>query len=673
MVTTTVSNDRPEASALAYRVEDVEERPRVLILEGQPGAARRACLQNYLKTMASSGARTFSVSCDFDVSGPWAGVTGLLSVLLPEIQEQRPDLVARHSLELVYIFPELRRTLAVRNPNLTDLAQGPERTRNYPADRAYRNAHGLIDLLDSWKTAVSLNTPWVIACDDFDLAGAMGSLLFRELMRRRGQQLNIRLLVSVGPGNGPATRASFDDIVRAELIALDLPAEPLVELDPDEAARQACSIEERINGDLLETKVHLADLIRLWRTAGRRDKFFQYKFFGLETYNTAGLYADALRYGEGLLDLASKHVAGDDYFRWSIVLKLIMSHLGLEDAASAMRLAEEEGQPLAQRHPDLQVDLYYLLAMFCSRFTKPRDFAKGEEYLASGLLAIEQAGLSEGQYHFKSVFNRNGLAMIRNFQRRHQDAIELCRAGIERLNMHLSADEHRLHRSVLFYNMAQVYAATGSHDEAIKYYSVAMDMDPNYSEYYNERGNVFLRLGRLEEAKADYLTAIELSPPYFEVFANLGQCYRRMGGMDSAIDSYSRALDLEPRHALALLGRAKAHEELGHSQAAIADYSAALSLDPAIWEALASRAVLRYELGELDASLTDLNHAIQLKPDSADLYQNRATLFADLGRFEEAVEDLRAALQLNPSEGDRLSIHEKLEQFSLAAQNTFAR
>src|SRR5207248_1480612 len=124
------------------------------------------------------------------------------------------------------------------------------------------------------------------------------------------------------------------------------------------------------------------------------------------------------------------------------------------------------------------------------------------------------------------------LAMIRNFQGRGQDAIKLCQDGIEHLNMHLGTEKHRLHRSVLLYNIAQVYRVAGSHGEAIKYYSATIEMDPNYSEYYNERGSIFLQMGLLEEAHRDYLKAIELSPPYFEVFTNLGQCYRKMNSME---------------------------------------------------------------------------------------------------------------------------------------------
>jgi tetratricopeptide (TPR) repeat protein len=358
------------------------------------------------------------------------------------------------------------------------------------------------------------------------------------------------------------------------------------------------------------------------------------------------LYADALRYGEGLLSLMAEHAPAEGQMRWFALLKLLMCHIGLGDVETSLRLATEEGLKLAENHPRRLAQLFYLMAMFYARFQKPRDLVKGEAYLELSLEAIGQADFTEAERHFQFVFNRNGLAMIRNFQGRFQDAIELCRSGIVRLDEHLSAEEHRLHRSILTYNTGQVYAAVGSYEQAVKHFSQAIAMDPNYSEYYNDRGSVYLRLGLLEEARADYARAIELSPPYFEVFTNLGQCYRRIGAMTKAIEAYSQALDLEPTQVLAFLGRAKAHEELGHVGEAIADYTEALAFDATLWEAVASRGVMHYETGDLASALADFNTAVELKPDQPDLYENRATVLADLGRQQEAEFDRETASRL---------------------------
>jgi tetratricopeptide (TPR) repeat protein len=604
----------------------------VRVVEAASGAARTEWLTDRLKECAAAGSRTFNLSAEFASGGPWGGAAQLFSGLLKEIERDRPDLIDAHGFELVRAVPLLRRTMNIRGLCLTDLSPDGERTRNYAIDRAVRNIHGLIDLLDEWKSFSGPETPWVIACDFFDDAGAMSSLFFRELMRRRGRRLNIRLIAAVAPCHGDSACASFDPAVQPELLKLELEpsAPPLMETEA--AARAAAELEEQIGGDLLELRANLPRLIYLWKCAGQPAKLLYRQWQALRTQLEVGQYADAYRYSHGLLDLAFEHE--HEQLKFIIVEELLVCHLTFGDVDSAFRIVEEVGLPLAEGDGDRQERLFYQIAMMYARFKKPRDFAKGEEYLARGLEALAKSDLPDFERHFRYVFNRNGLAMIRNFQHRPQEAIELCRKGWEELQDHLPPETHQLHRSILIFNLAQVYAVTGANHQALEYFSTVIAMDPNYSEYYNDRGSLLLKMDRLEEAEADYLRAIELSPPYFEVFTNLGQCYRRMGKFQDAIHYYSRALDLEPGQVLALLGRAKAHEEADEREAAIEDYSAALTLDPTLWDALGSRGVLHYEAGRLQDSLADFDAAIALKPDQDELHENRAVVLADMGELE---------------------------------------
>jgi tetratricopeptide (TPR) repeat protein len=633
----------------------------VLLVEAPDGSGRRQWLKTRLHEAEQRGARTWLLDCDFDRGGPWAGVSDLFASLVDEIEQKRPDLLERHALELSQALPRLQRKLTVNNPTLTDTASQEEKVRNYPVDRAFRLVHGLIDLLDEWKTANGDNRPWVIACDGLDRAGCMASRFFRELIRRRGEKLHLSLLAAVNPAAGEGPCGQFGGGAENRRLSLDpSPEEPAEAIDSPTAAARARELEELAATDGVERRSHLPELIRLWEQAGDPERVLRWKFRGLDTYNSLGLYEDALRYGLDALRLYKELGQDEPPLHWAIFIKLFMCYVGMREPWAAYRLAEEEALPRDLSHA-WRGQLYYLLSMLHARYFPERDFGKAEEYLDLGLELLEQSDLDEGDRHFQCVFNRNGLAMIRHFQRRHEEAIELCRSGYERLSSHLGEDRHRLHRSVLLYNIAQVKMAMGSYDEAIEHYTAAMAMDPNYSEYYNERGSVFLRLGRLEEALVDYRQSIELSPPYHEVFTNLGQCHRRRGEFALALEAYSRALDLEPDQVLPWAGRAKAREEMGFRDEAIADYSAALALDPAQWDVLASRAVLRYEAGQLEESLEDLGKAIDLSPEQADLYSNRAIVLADLGRHREASRDLERYLQLAPQSEDRTDV-EKLPE-----------
>jgi tetratricopeptide (TPR) repeat protein len=632
---------------------------RAVVLTAGAGARRRRLLRSACDEAQAGGARSWILDCRFADGGPWAGVHDLFASLLPELRD-RPDLVARHDYELVHVLPALQEWIKVRNPNLTDLSPPEEKVRNYPADRALRIVHGLVDLLAAWKG--DSQEPWTLVCDGFDEVGHIGGIFFRELLRRRGERLRIAALAVIDPAGGARVREVLGGGLISHCVALDLPDSDPEPVDVAASALAARDLEQLVGEDRLRMQIHLPDLLRLARRGGLRDLELKWKLKALEIYNTQGLYADALVYGEDLrAAIAAAPRPVPPSLRWAMFLKLIMSYLGLGRVETAYQLAMEVARGPLMR-PEWRCQLCYLIAMLHARYLPARDLPRAEGYLEEGWRALDEADeLPADQLHFQRAFNRNGLAMVRHFQGRLAEAITLCLDSHARLETHLAQDLHRLHRSVLLYNLAQVYTVLGENEKAIAYLSAAIEMDPNYSEYYNDRGNI--RLGQRQpiEARLDYLQAIELSPPYPEVFANLGQALRLMGRVEEAIQAYSTALDLDPGQLLPLLGRGQCHDSAGRLSDAISDYTAAIEIEPNKWDAFGLRAVARYGIGDLGAALCDLDRAIELAPEIADLYQNRAIAMADLGRTQEAERDLRTYLRLRPEADDRDEVEARLQ------------
>ena len=124
-------------------------REGAVLLQAGRGADRLSV--DALAALLPSDSRLFVLRCHFDEGGPWAGARDLFRSLLSKLEAEAPDLLAAHDYELVHVLPDLRPTLGIRNPSLTDLASNEERVRNYPADRANRIVHGLIDLLAALK------------------------------------------------------------------------------------------------------------------------------------------------------------------------------------------------------------------------------------------------------------------------------------------------------------------------------------------------------------------------------------------------------------------------------------------------------------------------------------------------------------------------------------------
>ena len=636
----------------------------IVLLEAEAGSARREVLQRWLQDAQTAGASTWFVASDFDEGGAWAGIKELVRELLPSLETSAPHLIKKHGYELVNVIPALHGTIEVRHP-LTETAPMQEQVRNYPIDRAFRIVHGLVDMLDVWHS-LSGGGRWVIACDDYDKAGAMGIRFFTELMRRRGRKLQLTLVIATAPGAGQAALDRFEPEFQKLAVSLDLPAEEPARIEPEEAARMAQELEARVGKVPALIETHLPQLISYNLQAGQEKAAQKWQAIALGTNNHHGFYEDALKYAVPVLKHLDSLSDDDEKIRWNLIGNLFGCYVATGDSASAYQVVVEEGLNKIKK-TEHRVKVYYVMGMLFSRYLPQLDFAKATEYLEMALKDIETTDLEPADKAFITAFTMNGLAFVRHRQNRAADAIQLCREASDLLDAHLLPDQHRLHRSVLQFNIAQVYAYTNQLPTSIAFYSAAMEMDPFYSEYYNDRGSAYFKLGDLNKALADYLEAIELSPPYAEVLTNLGQCLQVLDQPEKAIAAYSTSLDLMPAQSLALVGRAQAFEMTGRPAEALADYSASLALDPKQPLVLSNRAVLHYELGDVETALADLTQAIQLSPATADLYQNRATAFTDLGRVAEAVSDLQTYLQLSPDAPDRDDVLSKVSELTAAS------
>lgn len=630
---------------------------KVIVLEAEPGQNRSVLIQQWLQEVEVKGATNRFLICDCNESGSWAGVNDLLNAIVPEIQTLAPDLIIKHDYELVKVLPSLQRKISVRHLTLTDAPLADERVSFLPRDRVFRSIHGLVNLLAYWFKP-SEHSSWVIACDCYNHASSLVRRFFVELMRRSAKDLNLTLLVATNPGASEAITNEFDSQTLGIGVKISLPCDQSTLVCEEEMARLAQEIESFVYQDPIELEIYLPRLIHYWLLSNKPEKALPYQMQACSNYMLQGFYEDALLYGEAALVQIERHCPEDVQKRWDISVNLHYCYVAMSRYMQSLQVIENA---MAKTNaPEHFYKGYSLMSTLYSRYFKDKDLAKAEKYLELSLEQLSLVRLSEDKRIFITAINRRGLALIRHQQKRSDEALQLCWSSYEETNRYAGLDKYRPHQSLLLYNISLVHASTGSYEEALKYLTDALEIDPNDSDFYNHRGNIFLKIGRLDEAKKDYLKAIDLSPPYPGVWANLGQYYRLTGQITEAINSYSIALDLEPDHELALVGRAQAFEVLENPKAALADYSAVLVLKPNHPQLLAKRAMMNYHIGQLIEALSDLDNAISLSPANPTYYYNRAVVLTFMERFEDAAQDLQTYLLLDPNTEIRTEIESKL-------------
>ncbi|MBW4449717.1 MAG: serine protease [Spirirestis rafaelensis WJT71-NPBG6] len=189
----------------------------------------------------------------------------------------------------------------------------------------------------------------------------------------------------------------------------------------------------------------------------------------------------------------------------------------------------------------------------------------------------------------------------------------------------------------------------GDFQGAIAAYTVAIRINPNYANVYNNRGNARSKLGDNQGAIADYNQAIQLNPNSADAYHNRGIAHSDLGDKQGAIADYNQAIRLNPNYANAYTNRGVARSELGDKQGAIADYNQAIRLNPNYANAYTNRGVARSELGDKQGAIADYNQAIRLNPNYANAYTNRGVARSELGDNQGAIADHNQAIRLNPS------------------------
>lgn len=185
-------------------------------------------------------------------------------------------------------------------------------------------------------------------------------------------------------------------------------------------------------------------------------------------------------------------------------------------------------------------------------------------------------------------------------------------------------------------------------DEAIEDYSRAIELSPNNTAAYNNRGVAYQKKGKLDLAIKDYNKTIKLDPDDANAYCNRGNVYREKGEFNRAIDDTNTAINLNPSCTEAYNNRGAAYGAKGHFDNAIRDCSKAIELNPNCMKAYNNRSNAYFKKGQVDRAIDDCNKALQIDPDYLEAYINLGNAYLQKREIEQAIENYTIAIRSNP-------------------------
>ena len=98
--------------------------------------------------------------------------------------------------------------------------------------------------------------------------------------------------------------------------------------------------------------------------------------------------------------------------------------------------------------------------------------------------------------------------------------------------------------AIFYYNWGLFYARWGMTLRAFSYMNKAVAMNSTNPKAYYHRASLFMAVGNLQSAVKDFTTAIQLDPQYADAYTRRGMMYTLLDQEDDANRDFDRAVQL---------------------------------------------------------------------------------------------------------------------------------
>ena len=253
------------------------------------------------------------------------------------------------------------------------------------------------------------------------------------------------------------------------------------------------------------------------------------------------------------------------------------------------------------------------------------------------------------------LFNRLAEAVIESFEKKvvvvgERPVVEESPQG---QRIVLTDEQKRLleKRGTTNLGAYEAYAkgvASKDFAEAMRLFTEAIELDPQYLDAYIYRATFYGLTGQYVNALSDHNKAVKIAPDNWVVYNNRAVTYDMMGELDLAVRDYDKAIDLRPDHPGLYNSRGVAYGHKGDYNRAIADCTRAIELKADLAEAYNNRGIACANKGDYDRAIADYTRAIELKADLAEAYNNRGNAYGYKGDYDCTIGDCTRAIKLKP-------------------------
>ena len=186
------------------------------------------------------------------------------------------------------------------------------------------------------------------------------------------------------------------------------------------------------------------------------------------------------------------------------------------------------------------------------------------------------------------------------------------------------------------------FANSHSQDKPIKHKN---------SKQWFQSGNKYLRQRNHKAAIKDYNRAIDLNPEFTKAYLNRGHAKSNSGKHEEAIMDFDQVIKLDPGHIDAYFMRGIAQFFLEKFKEAITDFGQVTEFDPEHTDAYFMRGIAQFFLEKFKEAITDFGQVTEFDSEHADAYFMQGIAKSFLKQYSRAIKDLKHAKILAKKQG----------------------
>lgn len=196
--------------------------------------------------------------------------------------------------------------------------------------------------------------------------------------------------------------------------------------------------------------------------------------------------------------------------------------------------------------------------------------------------------LRDSVTEWKNIISKNIDAMeselegnkvlIEKITSSHEEILKV----VERQKQNLEQEEKKrlVSESRRLNNSGVIAYHNGQYEKALELFKKAIELNPEFTEGYNNLGLTYTELKDEEKATEAFKKAIELDPDLSATYNNLGYAFYRMGSYEEAIEMYNEAIGRSKDNSSAYTNLGNAYYKLNRIEEAIEAWKKALEIDP---------------------------------------------------------------------------------------------